>query len=78
MARIVAAELRQLAPVGFDVMMMVMIVLAVRAVHVFVLIVRRVVVRMRFVFGHNFGHSVCWGGILHRCAAVVMNRGQTV
>jgi hypothetical protein len=71
MARIVAAELRQLAPVGFDVMM-VMIVLAVRAVHVFVLIVRRVVVRMRFVFGHNFGHSVCWGGILHGSAVLVM------
>jgi hypothetical protein len=53
MTGIVATQLRHLAPIGFDVMMVV-IVLTIRPVHMFMLILRGMVVRMRFVFGHNF------------------------
>jgi hypothetical protein len=71
MTRIVAAQLRHLAPIGFDVMMLV-IVLTIRPMHMFMLILRGMVVRMRFVFGHNFGRCVRWSEILHGCAALVM------
>jgi hypothetical protein len=56
---IVAAQLGHLAPIGFDLMMMVVvIVVTIRPMHVFMLILRGMVVRMRFVFGHNFGRCV--------------------
>ena len=56
---IVATQLRHLAPIGFDLMMMVVvIVLTIRPVHMFMLILRGRIVRMQFVFGHNFGRCV--------------------
>jgi hypothetical protein len=59
MTGIVAAELGHLAPIRFDVMMVVVvIVLTIRPMHVFMLILRGMVVRMRFVFGHNIGRCV--------------------
>ena len=73
MTGIVATQLRHLAPISFDVMMMVVvIVLTIRSMHVFVLVVRHMIVRMRFVFGHNFGRWVRWNAILHGCAGLVM------
>jgi hypothetical protein len=60
MTGIVTAQLGHVAPIGFDLMMMVVvvIVLTIRPMHVFMLILRGMVVRMRFVFGHNFGRCV--------------------
>jgi hypothetical protein len=73
MTGIVATQLGHLAPIGFDLMMVVVvIVLTIRPMHVFMLILRGMVVRMRFVFGHNFGRCVRWSEILHGCAALVM------
>ena len=54
-------------------MMVVVIVLTIRPMHVFMLVLRGMVVRMRFVFGHNFGHWVRWSGILHGSAGLVMS-----
>jgi hypothetical protein len=58
MTGVVATQLGHLAPIGFDLMMMVVIVLTIRPVHMFMLILRGMVVRMRFVFGHNFRRCV--------------------
>lgn len=85
-ARVVAAYFGRLAPVGFDVMMRVMIVLAVGAVHValllilvlvLVLVVRRRVVRRRFVFGHKLYRCVRWSAILHGRAIIMLDNSYS-